>query len=128
VFQDVEGADQVELRIRTGQGADRAMHRAGALAAQLAQRLGAQVDEAGVLQRQARAQARRDFQAARRQRGQFTHQRPGIEAFRRHQPGFGPQRLIKAAISGEQVGIAARRGREVGGHWPSVALARLTSE
>jgi hypothetical protein len=113
VFQDVERAHQVETGIGAGQRPDHAVQGIGALRAQLAQGRVAQVDEAGALQRQARAQARRHLQAARRGGGQFAQQRPGVEASGFDQPRLRPQRLVEAAVGAEQLGIAAERGGRV---------------
>ena len=102
MLDHVEGDDQGEGAVRIGQGGGGTARGLAAGAGEAARGDLAGVEEIGAGERQARAQAGSDFEAAAGCGEQGPDQGPRVEGFRREQVGGVPERVVEAAIARER--------------------------
>ncbi|MEJ0002920.1 MAG: hypothetical protein WDN30_04010 [Pararobbsia sp.] len=102
MLDDIERADKLEARVGERQRGDPADLGIGAVLAQVGDGRGAEVDEPRVLDRQARPQARCDFEPVPALRDELGDEGPGIEARCFDEARAGPQRIVEGAVGLEE--------------------------
>ncbi len=115
VFDDVEGADQVECAVGKGQGGNLRLRHVASLAGEGSQGWRADVDELGLRKGQSGPQSGSHLEALAGGRDQGLNQGPGVEPVWLNQACVTPQRIVVPAIDVEEVRSGCRAGGRSGG-------------